>query len=372
MPEVKVPNKLFGYVPTLDGWRAIAIALVLLNHTKVSVSIPVIGPVLAQLSEHGSSGVWIFFAISGVLICGRMLQEEQKCGRISLRNFYIRRAFRILPPAILYLLVLAVISPILGVVKLELWSSLFFFRNYVLAGPPSAHWFTGHFWSLAVEEHFYLLLPGIMVFFPKRRVWVLGGLTWVVIAWRWWEHRIDHDFGYRTDLVIDALLISALFAIAANNDRCASFLRRIFMPLSSVVLLAMYVALLYIKVPFHLVLQSMILPVVLLGTSRHSGNFIGRILESAPLRWIGRLSYSLYLWQQLFFCDREWQRPLPLGMLEQWPLKVVGLLICACISYYALERPMIRLGHRIASSGVPGRDVDQAPSPEPAIPGSPQ
>jgi peptidoglycan/LPS O-acetylase OafA/YrhL len=55
-------------------------------------------------------------------------------------------------------------------------------------------------------------------------------------------------------------------------------------------------------------------------------------------------------------------------VLEQWPLKIVGLFGCACISYYALERPMMRLGHRIASSGVPGRDVDQAATPELAVP----
>ena len=365
---MKVPHKLSGYMPTLDGWRAISIILVLFNHSNVSVTIPWIGPFLEQLSVHGSSGVWIFFAISGVLICGRMLQEEQKHCRISLRNFYIRRAFRILPPAMLFLLTLAILSPILGTTRLELFSSLFFFRNYVLTGLGATHWFTGHFWSLAVEEHFYLLLPGIMVFFPKRRVWVLGGLTCSVIAWRWWEHRVGNDVGYRTDLVIDALLISALFAIAANNDRCAAYLRRFLAPLSSAVLLAMYVALLYIKVPFHLVLQSMILPLVLLGTSQHPGNLIGRFLESALLRWIGRLSYSLYLWQELFFCGRELHSPLPLGVLEQWPLKIVGLFGCACISYYALERPMMRLGHRIASSGVPGRDVDQAATPELAVP----
>lgn len=362
---MKDSNRLSGYMPTLDGWRAISITLVLLGHSRVSVPIPVIGPFLGRLSEIGSSGVFIFFAISGLLICGRMLQEERRLGRISLRNFYIRRAFRILPPVLLYLLTLAVLSPVLGSAKLEFVSALFFFRNYVYVALPPAHWFTTHFWSLAVEEHFYLLLPGIMVFFPKRRAWALGALTCAVIAWRsYLAHTTSLDLGYRTDTVLDALLIAALFAIAADNDRCAAYLRRFLTPLFLVVLAAMYVTLLYIKVPFNLVLRGMILPLVLLGTSQRPENLIGLILEWAPLRWIGRLSYSLYLWQQLFFCDRWWHGALPLGVLEQWPLKLAGLLGCACISYYLLERPMVRLGHRIASSGVPGRDVDQAPTPE--------
>jgi peptidoglycan/LPS O-acetylase OafA/YrhL len=358
------PNKLSGYMPTLDGWRAISIILVVLHHSRVSTALPGIGPFIGKLSEYGGSGVWIFFAISGILICGRMLQEERKHGRISLRNFYIRRAFRILPPALLYLVVLAALSPFLHVAKLELLSSMFFFRNYVLAAQPPAYWFTAHCWSLAVEEHFYLLLPGILVFFPKRRVWVLGVLTFMVMAWRFWlQHNTEVDVGYRTDTVLDALLIPALLAIAANSDRYGPYLRRLLKPLFLLVLVAMYAALFNTRIPFNLA----ILPLVLLGTSQNPENIVGRILESAPLRWIGRLSYSLYLWQQLFFCDKWWSGAPPLGVLQQWPLKLVGLLACACISYYALERPMMRLGHRIASSGVPGREVDQASAALPRI-----
>jgi peptidoglycan/LPS O-acetylase OafA/YrhL len=365
MPEMKVSNTLSGYMPILDGWRGIAIVLVLLHHSRVSGSIPVIGPFLKQLTETGSSGVWVFFAISGLLICDRMLQEERRQGRISLRNFYIRRVFRILPAVLLYLLTLAVLSPFLGVSRLELVSSLFFFRNYVLAGFTDAHWFTGHLWSLAVVEHFYLLLPGIMVFFPRRRAWVLGALTCAVVAWRMAAHRFSLDRAYRTDLVLDALLIAALLAIAANNDRCAAYLRRLLTPLFLVVLAAMYVAMLYIKVPFHLVLRSAILPLMLLSTLQRPASLVGQILQSAPLRWSGRLSFSLYLWQQLFLCDTWRHGALPLGVAQRWPLNFGGLFGCACISYYFLERPMNRLGHRIASSDVPGRVVDQAPALEP-------
>jgi peptidoglycan/LPS O-acetylase OafA/YrhL len=360
---MKAFSKLSGYMPALDGWRAISIFLVVLHHTKVSVPIPVIGPLLARLSDFGGAGVWIFFAISGLLICGRLLQEEQKHGRISLRNFYIRRAFRILPPAMLYLATLAALSRWLHVTKLELFSSLFFFRNYALAALPPAYWFTGHFWSLAIEEHFYLLLPGILVFFPKRRARVLGALALVIAAWRFWlQHFTNVDVGYRTDTSLDALLIPALLAIAASSDRCAPFLRALLLPRFLVVFVAMWVFFLQFRLPVNLA----ILPLVLLGTSQHPENFIGKFLEWAPLRWVGRLSYSLYLWQQLFFCDRWWHGDLPLGVLQQWPLKLAGLFACACVSYYLLERPMMRLGHRIASSGVPGRGVDEASGPEPS------
>jgi len=368
--EMMARNRLSGYLPTLDGWRAISILLVILHHSRVPSGVPVVSPFLQTLSELGRYGVFVFFAISGILICGRLLQEEQEHGRVSLPRFYIRRAFRILPPAVLYLLVLAALSGVLTVTRLEWFSSLFFFRNYVLATLPPAHWFTAHFWSLAVEEHFYLLLPGILFLFPKRRVWVLGGLTCAVIAWRaWLAHHDGGDLGYRTDTVVDALFIAALLAIAANNERWAAYLRPLLTPLSSLALAAIYVALLLIHFPLNLALRATALPLILLGTSQHAGNLVGRVLESAPLRWIGRISYSLYLWQQLFFCDRWWSGPLPLGVLQQWPLKLVGLFACATFSYYILELPMMRLGHRMASSGVPGRKIDQpsAAKPEAAL-----
>ncbi len=362
MPDMKVSQKLSGYIPTLDGWRAISIILVLLNHTRFDVSTPMLGSFLGRLSEYGAAGVNIFFAISGVLICGRLLQEEQDHGSISLRNFYVRRAFRILPPALLYLLTIAILSPLLAVTRLEWFSALFFFRNYVYTNAlPPTHWFTGHFWSLAVEEHFYLLLPGILVLFPKKRVLALGALTCAIVGWRIWLVRHSSStLGLRTDTVLDALLIAAIVAIAANNEQLGALFRRYLTPPTTVFLLAVYVALLLMRVPFNLVLRGTVLPLLLLSTALQPHHLIGRILESALLRWIGRLSYSLYLWQELFFCDKWWHGALPLGMLEKWPFKIVSLLACACVSYYFLERPMVRLGHRIASSGVRGRDVEQA------------
>jgi peptidoglycan/LPS O-acetylase OafA/YrhL len=84
-----------GYLPTLDGWRAIAVLCVILFHDSLH-SYGVLST--AWFHEHGSFGVDIFFGISGLLICSRLLEEEDKYGRISLRRFYVRRAFRILPP----------------------------------------------------------------------------------------------------------------------------------------------------------------------------------------------------------------------------------------------------------------------------------
>src|SRR5207248_5891757 len=102
-----------------------------------------------------------FFAISGYLICTRLLVEEETTGSISLRSFYIRRVFRILPPAYVYLAVVAGLSAagMIAAAWTDIASAALFYSNYI--EPRS--WFTGHFWSLAMEEHFYLLWPPLLL-----------------------------------------------------------------------------------------------------------------------------------------------------------------------------------------------------------------
>src|SRR5471030_1514150 len=103
-----------GYLPTLDGWRALAILGVMLQHMTLSFFYPH-DPYPNERALHisrllGDKGVEIFFAISGFLICSRLLQEHRRQGQVSLRAFYIRRFFRILPPYIFYLVALAWIA----------------------------------------------------------------------------------------------------------------------------------------------------------------------------------------------------------------------------------------------------------------------
>src|ERR1700742_9872 len=103
-------SKPFNYIPTLDGWRALSIGLVVLHHSQIRVDVPVLGSLLQSLARLGEVGVELFFAISGLLICSRLLDEESRAGYINLRAFYLRRFFRILPPAIFYLLVIAILG----------------------------------------------------------------------------------------------------------------------------------------------------------------------------------------------------------------------------------------------------------------------
>jgi peptidoglycan/LPS O-acetylase OafA/YrhL len=347
------------YLPTLDGWRAFSITLVVLHHSQIQSSIPILGPLLQFLAHVGEVGVELFFAISGLLICSRLLDEESRGGQISVKGFYLRRVFRILPAAFFYLLVIAILAVlhVIPVFPMDWFASLFFFRNYVMLfeylnhSPLPLHWYTGHFWSLSMEEHFYLVLPAVLVAFKGTRRWVLAGMAISVALWRMVlvhvMHR-DYQFNFRTDTHVDALLIPAMIALTLYPLTRNQAARRYIPAWSFPVFLVTELLLLTTRVPCFFTLQAIVLPLLILSTVLHPNTVQGRILETKPLRWIGWISYSLYLWQQLFFGVNFVGSPPGLALLRKPPINLVALLVCATFSYYAIEKPFIRLGHKLA------------------------
>jgi peptidoglycan/LPS O-acetylase OafA/YrhL len=359
------------YIPTLDGWRALAIFAVICFHGQSSFFS---NPTLVRISDYGYLGVDAFFAISGFLICGLLLREYEAKERVDLKNFYIRRFFRIIPP---YLASLAGIVFVawLGCIHLQPWeipSSLLFFRNYEPSlwspgGPYDPYGlYTAHFWSLAVEEHFYLIWAPLLAFLkPRRAIRAALILATAVFLWRLVDahygimHRVAPLTwaGLRTDSRLDALLWGCLAALFFPEIK-RIFSHRLWswawIPLS------IY---LVVLVRYHLPLLSLqlavLFPALLMSTVLFPKNALGRLLELPLLRWVGALSYSLYLWQELFLQpprdvhSPEWTSGF--YHLQQWPWNILCILICACASHYLLEKPMIRLGRRFTGSAAPVR-----------------
>ena len=354
-------SKPSNYLPTLDGWRAVSIALVILHHSQVKCGLPVLGTLLRALADAGEVGVEVFFAISGLLICSRLLDEESRTGRISITSFYLRRSFRILPAAVLYLSVIALLGALhlIPLLPGDWLAALLFYRNYAMLfaylhhSPLGLHWYTGHFWSLSMEEHFYLLLPGILVFCRKTRLWVLGGLAVSVALWRFvLAHMLhkNYQFNFRTDTHVDALLIPAMIALALFPVMRNEAARRLLPAWTFPVILMLEVALLATRLPFAYTAQAVVLPLLILSTVWHPGAFPGAFLEWRPLRWIGCISYSLYLWQQLFFGVNLVGSPPGIAVLRTAPVSFLALFTCAVGSYYLVEKPCIRLGYKLAHS----------------------
>jgi peptidoglycan/LPS O-acetylase OafA/YrhL len=354
------------YLPTLDGWRAISIGFVLLAHgydsllplfDLLGLGIPDFGE---TVRSSGQFGVRMFFAISGFLITARLLEEEQKRGRISLSAFYVRRAFRILPPATAYLLTVALLAGCGAIaVSPGNWlSALLFFKNY-WTGEQS--WYVGHFWSLSVEEHYYLLWPGIFLLLTshRKRVLSLVGAALLVALWRaidfkfrlTWADAGPAYFWGRTDIVADGLLWGAAYALMYSNRKIracfhSSLCRLLFWLTLAFVLITFYTPLPW-KLDFLLLTtRALLLPALLLWTIENPSSRFSAILEQRHIVWVGRLSYSIYLWQQLFLTYVEASVP-KLSWVQLFPVNLVLVLLVAWSSYNYIERPCILLGRRL-------------------------
>jgi peptidoglycan/LPS O-acetylase OafA/YrhL len=356
------------YIPTLDGWRSIAILLVLVDHSGDFVLRPLLitaGVGLASVDSSfellkeliGSAGVHIFFALSGYLITRNLLAEETARGSVSVRGFYVRRLFRIQPASIVVLLAIAVLGSVgvIAVNPLGLIGALLGFANLVAS---SQTWYTGHYWSLAVEEQFYLVWPIVFTMAKtSQRLQIIIAIVVVDILWRVisFKFQIATSWNYpvRTDIQAEWLLWGCVAAIAGSHEIGTRALHRLSAPGWN--LLALPLIALSVVGPFiHLnwkvdqLLTSaaaLTTPLLFVGTAQRPAKGLGRILECVPLRWLGRLSYSLYLWQQMFIVWRVARAPA-LSAFQTAPENFGFALLLAAASYYLIERPFIRIGRR--------------------------
>jgi len=349
-------------IPTLDGWRAIAILLVVAHHFGTAFYAEKDYYNVAP-TRYGTWGVPVFFALSGILITKLLLEEFDRTGTISLKSFYIRRAFRILPPASLYVICIAALG--LVATRIEFLGSLFFFRNWL---PDSAAGiFTAHFWSLGVEEHFYLLWPGLLVLLGVGRRGFAAAAT-ISIGLALW---MSADFHYhisarimpqnipetRTDLRLLGLFCGCSMAFVLHWPNTRAWLQRRYTFLVWLLTATALVGCLRYQPYLTILWVSILIPVLMAGTTLHPRWWISRFLGLETMKWIGRISYSLYVWQQLFLLP-SWEKK-PLGRLQEAPFNLVLAFLVAACSYYFVEKHLIRIGHKLA-----GRPKSAAAEPK--------
>jgi peptidoglycan/LPS O-acetylase OafA/YrhL len=365
------PLPRFNYVPTLDGWRALSVFAVVYYHSLHNGLTP--GSIWSRLAARADVGVDIFFAISGFLICGKLLQELRETKTISLRDFYLRRSFRILPALWVYLAAIAGLTA-LGWVPTREWefgSSALFVRNYfpLFYNNEVFGTYTAQFWSLAVEEHFYLLCPITILLVGtniRRLRWPVLIFTLGVFAWR----TVDAQYGWlipfgvdvdaKSDTRIDALLWGCLAAGVypfVHSYLNTSALRKIFwLPIGLLAAAVIF----FRDLPGGSLLKAVLFPALIVSTAEAPDSILGRFLELPLLKWAGRLSYSIYVWQQLATFPIGLPHS-PLRYVQVFPFNIALILMLACASYYLVERPMIHLGHELI------RNIKSRPMARPRI-----
>jgi peptidoglycan/LPS O-acetylase OafA/YrhL len=348
-------------IPSLDGMRAISIALVILAHSTIHFpgllkTIP-----LRSFLWMAHTGVLMFFVISGYLITTLLLAELDRTGGISLKRFYLRRAFRIFPPFYLYLICIFLFV-LAGYFQTPLRAFLFaatYTLNYY-TGPGNGFIGLQHIWSLCVEEQFYLLWPAALVFLGKRKAAYLAVVLILISPLSRYATYLVLDPKHRSMVEgmlhssIDTIMFGCLMALLWHSGRLVSW-RRFW---ANSWLLSGAVIFLFVLDPmldsrFHgsyglligMTLEGACICLITLYVVNLPLTLPGRFLNLPVLRHIGLISYSLYLWQNILTAETS----------PNYSLNLALILVCAELSYWTVEQPALRLRDRLTKS--PSRTV---------------
>ena len=350
----------FRHFPELDGLRGLAIVLVVAGH--------VLEFGLGVHTDFGGLGVLLFFVLSGFLITGLLDRERLQNRRISLSAFYIRRGLRLFPALFVFLATLCLMIRARYVTDTPWYAvaaCLLYVRNIWGRGLSSAH-----IWSLSLEEQFYACWPWIMKVFNRSialRVAALGAafisvFRMVAIHADWFDYG-SGVYYQRSWFRFDSILVGCVLALLLCEDSgIIRFLARIS---SSLIPWALWPATLAWSVwgeafthVWYLTVQMVLAALILLHLMVSERSAYRSAFCHPLAGWFGRISYSWYLWQQLFtVVYSRW------GGLHSYPLKVAISLLLAVISHKFIERPFLKLKDRF---GRPQK-TDRQPELEPAM-----
>lgn len=342
-------------IPSLDGLRAFSIGLVIVAHVFDGIQrrATLREPIIA-IARNGSLGVSVFFVISGFLITSLLIREAESTGTISLRKFYQRRAFRILPAYLLYVSAIATLSAVgaLHVPLTDLARALTFSWDYF---PSARSWEFQHTWTLSVEEQFYLTWPALVAFLPRRAArFTALGIILLSPAIRVLQaavhlHAQDGagNLAFMLHTRLDTLMFGCLAALLAEDLTLASVRRKMSWLVAVLAIFTVVVSPLltlrfggrYLYIIGYTV-EGLSITLGMLWAIEHPSGLIGRILNSRAAVTIGVGSYSLYLWQTLFLHDGS---PFFVGHTA---LRLAMIATSAFLSYKFVEKPMLEFRSR--------------------------
>jgi len=334
-----------GYVPALDGLRALAVLAVVMSHCW------------PQALPGGWIGVDVFFVLSGYLITSILVAEHERTGRISFRIFYTRRALRLLP-ALAVTLVLGVLIAYLlypasaGDTVREAFAAAFYVANWLVTSGQVHSGLLVHTWTLSIEEQFYWTWPIVLYLLfacGGRRAALAATVALVGLVL---VHRITGVPGayFRTDTRADSLLIGCGIALAAPMGvfhRLPMTVVRGAAVAAAASLLAMLAVVQQaslLMTGFGYTLIGIASATIVVAVAVRPLGFVVRALELRPLTWIGRRSYGVYLYH-----------PLCLALLAprlgiEGPPAFLGTLAlslgAAAASFRYVEAPFLRLKDR--------------------------
>ena len=334
------------HLPALDGLRFLAVFLVIFYHSGFE-NVP------------GGNGVMLFFVLSGFLITWLLLKENESNGRISLKGFFKRRVLRIFPAFYAYAFLTLSFLVVTGrnVPWMHAISSLLYFSNYYSAFHPDSNNAFSHTWSLAIEEQFYLFFPLLFLLFCRNLKHLKIAIVGIIFAtWIW---RVVLVFGFNAsggyvysafDTRLDNLLIGCLLAVVLRERSLvwlwSALLKNALVPLATFLLLAVSIYFCLNNVTYKstvgFAVEPVLMAVLIAQMMTFSGSGFWKWLDWRPVKFLGLLSYSLYLYQQLttsFVADQMADYPVVVRVAAT----VLMTVFAAAVSYYLVEMPFLKL-----------------------------
>jgi peptidoglycan/LPS O-acetylase OafA/YrhL len=349
---------LQSHLPSLDGMRAISILLVIVAHAS-----DVFDRQSDYLFSLGQLGVSVFFVISGLLITWLMIRERDATGTFSLRDFYIRRFLRILPVFWLLLLTVTVlnVAHVISIEWLDIVRALTFTHNYPLSmrhPRDYAFWLT-HTWSLSLEEQFYLVWPGLFAILrPKHAARLAAILAFSGSFLRIANYYLLPSFrglvGTAFHTRIDILMVGCASAFLLESPAWNARIKKIpVLPTLAATSIFLLVADPFFTNHFGLhsranaiarlivpTFEALAIALTLLIVVAGKPGMARSVLNWRVSTHIGKLSYSLYIWQQLFLAPHTATRFFPL----LWRLPAIYVVSFCSFNFF--ERPFIKLRSR--------------------------
>ena len=340
--------------------RAVSIVAVLCAHTLGTGSLPM----GAEAHVLADLGVRSFFVLSGFLITTLLLRERARRGHISLRGFYLRRSLRIFPAFYAYLGVVVALRAIGWVTAGN--ADLAFAATYTMNFHADRAWSVGHLWSLAVEEQFYLLWPVTLVVLRTRGALVVAlaaiAVAPVVRTVLWYrapelQPLTDQAF----PCVFDTLATGCVLAICREWLEGSARYRRVLaarwfwtIPLGCAC--ALVVTRPWFSLGISMTLANLGIALTIHRCVSRPVGAVARVLEHPVMIRIGVLSYSLYLWQQLFLNRHS------TSWIAAFPVNVICAVVVAVVSYRWIETPGLRISAYLGKRHPPVRATAALPA----------
>ncbi len=342
-----------NYYKNLDGIRAIAALMVMFFHffSPLSSGSKAL-QFISKISVFGQTGVTLFFVLSGFLITRILLHTKNKKGYF--RNFYVRRTLRIFPLYYLFLVVFYYLVPLLtNTEKSTINEQLYYFtylQNFAITFKWNAFG-PEHFWSLAVEEHFYLFWPLIIYFFSRKNInTIIYAIIVFAFILRFYMALHNYKVFYFTFTRFDALAIGSLLALLElknvfkpeNVNKFLLSLGIIFIPTIAIWTVFTGGGNLYIQVFKYLFLSFTYFCLIGFTLCISQNHIINQLLKTKFFSYTGKISYGLYVYHPLiyFICSQLFHID---NIIFDLLTKLLITYIISSLSYYLFESYFLRL-----------------------------